>query len=198
MLARRQAALSAAEYLEAERRSLIRHELIHGEAVAMSGASLAHNRIVSNLVLAFGPVLGQRGCDVFASDMRVEIPLAESYAYPDVVIVCGEPLVEDHELDTLTNSTCLVELLSASTERYGRGHKAIAYRMLPSLQLLVLVSQEEARVEVQRRQDDGVWSIAALAGLDARLELPELGLGIPRAEIYRRVLSARRGVTAPP
>lgn len=190
MLARRKVALAPAEYLEAERRSAIRHELIQGEAVAMSGASLAHNRIVSNLVLAVGPTLRQRGCDVFASDMRVQIPLAEAYAYPDLVIVCGEPQVEDREFDTLTNPTCLVEVLSPSTERYDRGYKAIAYRSLPTLQALVLVSQEEARVEVQRRQPDGVWSISDLAGLEARLELPELGIGIPLAEIYRRVLSA--------
>lgn len=54
---------------------------MQGEAVAMSGASLAHNRIVSNLVFALGPALRARGCDVFSSDMRVKVPvpLAEIY-----------------------------------------------------------------------------------------------------------------------
>jgi len=188
MLARRKERLSVAEYLEAERQSPVRHELVQGEAVAMSGASLAHNRIVSNLVLALGPKLRARGCDVFSSDMRVKIPGSEAYAYPDLVIVCGEPQLEDEEFDTLLNPTCLVEVLSPSTERYDRGHKAIAYRTLPSLGLLLLVSQEEARVEIQRRMPDGLWSIVDLSGLDSILELPEFELEVPLAEVYRRVL----------
>jgi Uma2 family endonuclease len=188
MLAKRQTRLTAAEYLEAERRSPLRHELVQGEAVAMSGASLAHNRIVSNLAFAFGPALRARGCDVFSSDMRVKVPGADAYAYPDLVVVCSEPRLEDQEFDTLLNPTCLVEVLSASTERYDRGYKAIAYRALPSLQLLLLVSQDEARIEVQRRQPDGSWTIVDLAGLGANLELPEFELAVPLAEIYRRVL----------
>jgi Uma2 family endonuclease len=188
MWARRQTRLTAAEYLEGERSSSLRHELVQGEAVAMSGASLAHNRIVSNLVFALGPALRARGCDVFSSDMRVKIPGADAYAYPDLVVVCGEPRLEDQEFDTLLNPTCLVEVLSASTERYDRGYKAIAYRTLPSLGLLLLVSQDEPRIEIQRRLPDGRWSIADLAGLETTLELPEFELSIPLAEVYRRVL----------
>lgn len=187
MLARRRNPLTAAEYLQAERRSPIRHELVQGEAVAMSGASLQHNRIVANLVMSLGPPLRSRGCDVFASDMRVRIPGAAAYAYPDLVIVCGEPQLEDQEFDTLLNPSCLVEVLSASTERYDRGHKAIAYRTLPSLGLLLLVSQEEPRIEVQSRLPGGSWSITDLAGIEATLDLPELGIALPLAEIYRRV-----------
>lgn len=187
MLANRRQALTAAEYLQAERRSPIRHELVQGEAVAMSGASLVHNRIVANLVMGLGPQVRSRGCDVFASDMRVRIPGVDAYAYPDVVLVCGEPQLEDEEFDTLLNPTCVIEVLSASTERYDRGHKAIAYRTLPSLGLLLLISQEEPRVEVQRRLPSGIWAITDLAGVEAHLELPELGAALPLAEVYRRV-----------
>ena len=187
MLAKRKEPWTAAEYLAAERRSTVRHELIRGEAVAMSGASLAHNRIVANLMLALGPPLRARGCDVFSSDLRVKIPGGEGYAYPDLVIVCGEPQLEDEEFDTLTNPTCLVEVLSPSTERYDRGYKAIAYRTLPSLRLLLLVSQDEARVEVQRCMPDGHWSITDLAGLSAVLELPNFELNVALSEIYAAV-----------
>jgi Uma2 family endonuclease len=120
--------------------------------------------------------------------MRVKIPGAEAYAYPDLVVVCGEPRLEDQEFDTLLNPTCLVEVLSASTERYDRGYKAIAYRTLPSLGLLLLVSQEEPRIEIQRRLPDGLWSITDLAGLEPSLELPEFEVKVPLTEVYRRVL----------
>ena len=41
-------AVSAAEYLEFERGSELKHELRDGEIVPMTGASRPHNRIASN------------------------------------------------------------------------------------------------------------------------------------------------------
>ena len=83
--------LSAEEYLEAERKATEKHELINGKIVTMQGASLKHNKIVGNLLGEIYGLLKGKPCDVFPSDMRVNIPSINSFCYPDLTIVCGEP-----------------------------------------------------------------------------------------------------------
>ena len=41
--------LSITEYLKGEESSEIRHEYIYGEVYLMAGASVSHNRIVTNI-----------------------------------------------------------------------------------------------------------------------------------------------------
>ena len=52
----------------------------------------------------------------------------------------------------------LAEVLSPGTEVKDRGSKLEHYKRLPSLKEYVLVSQDEPRIEVFRRQDDGSWA----------------------------------------
>ena len=61
----------------------------------MSGASFAHNFITMNTANQLYNQLIGGECQVAASDMRVKVAQAESYFYPDIVVVCGEPLAED-------------------------------------------------------------------------------------------------------
>lgn len=82
------------EYLAFDRATPTKHELWDGEVFAMSGASLAHNRIVRNLVRHMGNALEGMGCEVLPSDMRVRIGEGSRYVYPDVTLVCGPPRLE--------------------------------------------------------------------------------------------------------
>lgn len=66
--------LTPAEYLVMERASEEKHEYLDGEVFAMNGASLAHNRIVSNLVRELGRKVRGKPCEALPSDMRVHIP----------------------------------------------------------------------------------------------------------------------------
>src|SRR5262245_48428108 len=107
-------------YLAFERVSEIKHEYFNGEIFAMTGASRNHNRITIKTGAILLNQLGQRRCDVFASDMRVKIKKIGKYTYPDVSVVCGEPEFEDQEVDTLVNPNVIIEVLSPSTENYDR------------------------------------------------------------------------------
>ena len=86
--------LTPKEYLAFERKATTKHEYLNGQIVARSGANFAHNftygeysRIISNIQLIGGRVSGR--C---TSDMRVKVTeIRDSYFYPDVVVVCGEP-----------------------------------------------------------------------------------------------------------
>lgn len=101
--------------------------------------------------------------------MRVWIPAHRVYTYPDVVVACGEPQFEDTAVDTLLNPALIIEVLSDSTERYGRGKKFAYYRTLPSLGEYLLVAQDEYRIDYYRREADGRWVLGDARGRDAAL-----------------------------
>src|SRR5689334_162006 len=110
--------LSVQEYLRLERQAETKSEYLDGEMVAMTGGTLRHNRIITNVVRELSNQLHERTCEVFPNDLRVRIPSTNAYVYPDTTVVCGEPRVEDSYHDTLLNPTLIVEVLSPSTEGY--------------------------------------------------------------------------------
>ena len=60
----------------------------------MSGASREHNLITNNISGELRNLLKSSGCETYANDMRVSSPLTSSYFYPDVVVVCEEPVLK--------------------------------------------------------------------------------------------------------
>jgi Uma2 family endonuclease len=132
------------EYLEIERASEFKSEYIDGYIVAMSGASEPHNLIVTNVVGELRGQLKGRNCRVYSNDMRIDLRERGLFAYPDVVVVCGDPELADEKRDNLRNPVVIIEVLSKSTERYDRGLKFMKYRRIESLQEYLLVSQHEA------------------------------------------------------
>lgn len=179
---------TAAEYLAFERSALDKHELHEGEIFAMAGASPAHNRIASNLNAVLWNATRQGPCQPFQSDLRVRIPGTENYCYPDVLVVCGPPELEEAERDVLVNPTVVCEVLSASTESYDRGAKFAQYRKLPSLTDYVLLAQDEVRIEHFARQPDDSWLMREIrAGQLLRLSI---GCELAADEIYLKVFAA--------
>jgi Uma2 family endonuclease len=174
------------EYLARERAARdSKNEYINGYLYAMSGASLEHNQIVSNLSREIGAQIRGRPCRILTNDMRVKVPETEMYTYPDAVIVCGKPALEDQHFDTLLNPTIIIEVLSPSTERHDRGEKWGHYRQLESLQSYVLVAQDSARVEMFTRQADlWIFSEVSSGGI---LHLEAAGCTVPLEAIYEQV-----------
>ncbi|MDQ6695273.1 MAG: Uma2 family endonuclease [Chloroflexota bacterium] len=177
------------QYLELEREAEYKSEYIDGQIYAMSGASEAHNLIAGNI---FGELRTQfrgRPCRVYMSDMRVKVSLSDMYTYPDVVAVCGGPVFEDSQVDTLTNPMVIVEVLSPSTEAYDRGVKFARYRDLGSLTDYILVSQDKVSVEHFRRQGDGSkqWLLNVVDDLAGTMRLPSVGCEVSMAYIYENV-----------
>ncbi|MBL8152650.1 MAG: Uma2 family endonuclease [Anaerolineae bacterium] len=174
------------EYLAFERGSDARHEYFNGEIYAMSGASRQHNLITANLSRNLGNQLEDRPCEVYQSDMRVKVSATGLYTYPDIVVVCGEPELEDLHLDTLLNPTLLIEVMSPSTERYDRGRKSEQYRRIDSLQEYLLVAQDRPHVEQYWRQTQG-WLFQDVAGLDSQISLASIGCTLSLQAVYQKV-----------
>lgn len=175
------------EYLALDRQAETRSEYIDGEMIAMSGASMRHNMITSNIIRELGTQLKPHPCRVFPSDMRVYTPDTGNYLYPDVTVVCGQPQLADARMDILLNPTVLVEVLSESTEAHDRGRKFEGYRGLPSLRAYLLVAQAGPHVERYVRQPNGDWTLTDFHGLDAVVRLASLDCDLPLAEVYDKV-----------
>jgi len=192
-----QSEVSPEEYLALERQSGERSEYLNGQVSAMTGASLAHNAIGVNVVLSLGAQLKGKPCSVYVADMRVKVIATGLYTYPDVIVVCGEPQLEDAEADTLLNPTVLVEVLSPSTEAYDRGEKFAHYRRSPSLQEYVLIAQDRVRVEHFARQGDQ-WVLTEADDLGDSVRLPSINCQLALKDIYDKVLPVGGGVAPAP
>ena len=128
------------EYLKWEATQETRHEYIAGEVLAMTGSSKPHNRIALNLATALDSHLEGKGCEVYISDVKMQLAAASAYHYPDLVVTCDR---RDQNSTQVVQYPCLiVELLSPSTESYDRGGKFTHYRKLESLQEYVLIQSE--------------------------------------------------------
>lgn len=180
--------LSFKEWLEGERANLEgRSEFANGEVFAMTGASLIHNAIVSNINREISIQLKGRPCQVYANDLKVLIRSADAGKYPDLVALCGEPELLDNRRDVLLNPTLIVEVLSDSTEAYDRGDKFALYRQLPTLQEYLLVSQNRVGVDLYTRGADGRWTLNDYAALTDRVPLASIDCSLNLAEVYDKL-----------
>lgn len=175
------------EYLAFEEQSLYRHEYINGTVYSMSGASLAHNRIAQQLVVALRPHLRGGPCEPFFLDAKLEIRTASDRImyYPDVMVSCRP---EDRTDQVVRNPKLVVEILSKSTQHIDRREKAMTYQRVPAIEEYVLIAQNQPRVIVHRRA--GSWQPMIYTSTDARLELRSIELQISLAQIYEGSLSA--------
>jgi Uma2 family endonuclease len=176
------------QYLEIERKAEFKSEYFNGEMFAMSGVTTRHDDIVAQLLVLIGQHLRGKPCRVHTADMRVLANPSGLYTYPDVTVVCGTRQFADSRMDILTNPTLLIEVLSPTTEVYDRGRKGKLYRLVPSLQELLLVAQDRFEVEGYRRSPDGSWSFFEATGLLSAFELTSIGLSLTLADIYERVV----------
>ncbi len=123
--------ISVEEYVERERAAVEeKHEYIGGWVIAMTGASQPRNLIVANVIRALGNQLLETDCRATANDLRIALPSVDKYAYPDVVVYCGEPELDEEQLDMLYKPTLLAETLSPTTEGDDRGEKSSRYRQI--------------------------------------------------------------------
>lgn len=180
--------LSPEEYLALERAAETKSDYLDGEMIAMTGASLRHSSIVGDLAVALATRLSGGSCEVHTSDLRLLVSVTGLYTYPDIVVVCGEPLLTDKHFDTLTNPTVLIEVLSPSTAAYDRGTKLEHYRRLESLRECLFVSQDRPKIEQYIRQEDRKkWLLTEVTELTASVVMPSIGCQVPMSEIYRRL-----------
>lgn len=159
---------SPEEYLALEAASEIKHEYFQGQIYAMAGASRVHVLITVNLVSLFRQRLRGQSCLTYSNDIKVNVPAAQAYFYPDLVVSC-DSRDNSPNSDILNYPKLIVEVLSPTTEAFDRGRKFQAYQSIPSLDYYLLVSQTEMRVDVYQRQGPNQWLLTTYGDSDQLL-----------------------------
>lgn len=180
--------LSLEEYLELDKNSEEKYEYFDGEIFAMAGGSPNHARIGGNVYESLQRKLRGKSCEAFNSDMRVKVPAAFPYRYPDVSVVCGEPVFDKLQgQDQLVNPILIVEVLSPSTEAYDLGKKFTAYQSIESFREYLLIAQDAPFVIQHIRQGKGRWLRIEISGMESEIQLETLGITLTMHELYERV-----------
>ncbi|WP_017714260.1 Uma2 family endonuclease [Prochlorothrix hollandica] len=176
------------QYRQLEERAETRHEYHDGVIVPMTGGTMDHAWIISNLIFIFRLALQNTNFRAYGGELRVWLPEHNRGVYPDVSVIEGEAVLTANRRDEVLNPRLVVEVLSSSTEAYDRGDKFRFYRSLPSLQHYLLVSQTQPLIEAYQREEAADrWILTTTEGLEATLSLPLGDLELPLAQIYQGV-----------
>jgi Uma2 family endonuclease len=179
------------EYLEFERASEEKHEWLNGRIYPLgepppsnlkpSVIALTHSAIVANVTAEI--VLQSRGKNsrAFSKDIKVRAINAttkadspDSYSYPDLTVVCGEPKFHVKFDDVLINPQVIVEVLSPATEGFDRGKKFHRFQFNSSLTDYILIAQDEPRIEHYVRQSEDRWLLTVTTGLESEAHIASI------------------------
>jgi Uma2 family endonuclease len=162
-----------------------RHEFVDGNLFVMPGGTDRHNEIAQNVLESLRPAVRQAGCRVYIDSVLVKTPDEIGY-YPDVFVL-SDPSEDTPRVKR--RPSIIVEVLSESTSAIDRGEKLRNYRAIPSLELYVLLEQDEVLAEVYAKQPDGSWRHEILRE-GANITFPSLNLEVPLSALYQNLPEA--------
>ena len=175
------------QYLAFEEQSDIRHEFLDGLVYAMAGESLEHSTICSNLVIEVGTQLKGTRCRTLSPNMKVLAGENGLFAYPDVTVMCGEPVFVVGRRDVIINPSVIFEVLSPATEAFDRGEKFLRYRTHnKTLTDYILVSQRKPLIEHFFRQASGEWGFRSVE--HGILDVASINCKLRLSEVYDRII----------
>lgn len=181
--------MSPSEFLEWERKEEFKHEYVDGEVLAMSGASINHNRVSSNIHGRIWNFLQDKPCEIFSADLRIAVKAKNSFFYPDVIIAYEElEFDEDSIKDTVKNPTVIFEVLSTSTENYDMGKKMMFYMQIESLKQYIMVDSKKFHISViTRRNEERTWKFDEFTGIDEKIFIESINFEISLFDLYKGV-----------
>jgi Uma2 family endonuclease len=157
-----------------------RYELMDGQVLAMAPPSQPHG----TMVMAIGRQIGNAlkpPCRVIG-EAGLLIPGRKNTFYvADVVVTC-EPL---QRIQHVAAPILIVEVLSPSTEMHDRGNKLNDYRLIDSVQEIVLISSRQRRAERWVRVK-GDWMVRDWIG-GGTIRLESVGVDLSFDDIYQNV-----------
>jgi Uma2 family endonuclease len=177
-----------------------RWELVDGFVVTMmTRAKPSHCIVGLNIASALRTAARSRGCWAIPEALVRNADRDDMTVAPDVLVRCGPeaknfgPVIDDPLI--------VVEVLSPSTMAYDRSTKFAFYQSIPTVAHIVLVYQDERRVEVFSRGgagEDGTvaWHYTALTHPADVVALPALDFAMTVADVYDGVTLPEPGNSA--
>ena len=177
------------EYLAFERAADTKHEYLDGQIYAMAGGSPPHNQVCFNAIVAVGVQIRGTECIGYTSDQKIRTDPMDLFSYPDLTVVCGQPVFHDKHKDVILNPKVIIEVLSPTTEDYDRSEKLSRYQKLNSLSDYILVSQIRPCVEhFVRQKGKRQWLFTIETEMAAEIFIASINCKLKLADIYDRVV----------
>lgn len=111
---------SIEEYLKYEENSEIKNEYENGYIYSMSGGTIDHALIINNVNSKIWSLIKSQEINfiLLNSMVKIHIENAESFVYPDGMVICGDIETSEYDKNSVTNPMLIIEVLSDSTEKY--------------------------------------------------------------------------------
>ena len=177
---------SEAEYFAVADQLPFKVEYHNSEIITMGLASYFHEIIVANWIFILRSILPDE-FTVLGSNSGIQIPKFEGgYYLPDVMVVKGEPVFKPNSTAIITNPYLIVEIHSPTTAQFDSDIKLPEYKQQDSLQQIIYVNQNRARVSSYRRTDQpNTWINQEFFSLDEVMQVEWQEVLIK--DIYRKI-----------
>jgi Uma2 family endonuclease len=173
-------------FIIAERRDVVKNELLEGKIISKAPANRAHNLISTNFAIALGSRIQRSMCELYANDMQVQLG-KNSVCFPDIVVVSGEPAFTDSSQEVLKNPTVIIEIFSGGSHSSDRQQKLEGFLNVPQIKECLLVNENEMRVEHYARQNAKQWIYRIYNERDDVISLESIHCKLSLAEVYAQV-----------
>ncbi len=170
----------------AERRDVVKTELLDGKVMTKPAANRWHNLISTNFAVAIGSRIHRSTCEMYSNDMKVQIG-KDSICFPDLIVVNGEPLFSDDSSEMLNNPTVVVEIFSSLLKSSDRQTKLEGFLAIPKIKECLLVNENEMRIEHYARQNAKQWIYRIYNERDDVITLESINCKLSVAEVYAQV-----------
>lgn len=173
-------------YQPAERKGVLKNELLDGRIVAKPPSNRIHNLIATNFTIAIGSRIHRSNSEVYANDMQVSLG-SDSICFPDIVVVNGEPVFADGSFELLLNPTVVVEIFSSQSKSTDRTRKLEGFLAIPKIKECLLVNENEMRIEHYARQNAKQWIYRIYNEREDVITLESINCKLSLTEVYAQV-----------
>jgi Uma2 family endonuclease len=157
-----------------------RYEFDGFQPEAMTGGNAGHGRLMRSLHRALDTRLRNGPCEPMGPDAGVET-INKAVRYPDALVTCSR--FENSER-LIPGVVVVFEIVSPTSGRVDRIVKVREYATVPSIRRYVVLESSTIGMTVfERNNAQEAWQAATLTN-DDTLQMPEIGIEIPVAELY--------------
>ncbi|MGB5595510.1 MAG: Uma2 family endonuclease [Crocosphaera sp.] len=179
--------LSIEDYLKQEEKANFKSEYINGKIIPMAGGTVNHNQIAGNIYAELHYAFKKQDYRVYMGDVRLWIPEKNSFTYPDIMVIEGDPIYYENRKDTILNPSLIIEVLSPSTENYDKEGKFSAYRTIQGFSEYILISQTKIYGEKFTKTEEKKWFFQEFYEEDKTIEVQLGNLSLTFDDIYHKV-----------
>lgn len=172
---------TAEEFFAWQEKQPERYELVDGFPIRMmAGAKNVHDDILVNVLAELRNQLRNGRCRPFTSDGSIETKPGQ-IRRPDVGVDCGR---RDPNATKAASPRVVVEVLSPTTRDFDTIGKLEEYKLVDSLERIVVIEPNAPEIIIWARGADRSWRKDLRQGLDQEIDMPEIGARLSLAEIY--------------